>query len=105
LGRSLETTVEGDRLLSACGLTDNLQGRVQDLGAETANVAHHPPQITSASYRSTFGGRRAWALLGCDRLLQEWISMVRSQKIIGGIVEVRLGNAPYSDGDRTAAQR
>ncbi|MCG8368297.1 MAG: hypothetical protein MJA27_33815 [Pseudanabaenales cyanobacterium] len=34
------------------------------------NVAHHPPQITSALYRSTFGGRCAWALLGCDRLLQ-----------------------------------
>ncbi len=28
--------------------------------------------------------------------------MVRCQKSIGEVVEVALGNAPYSDGDRTA---
>jgi hypothetical protein len=29
--------------------------------------------------------------------------MVRSPKSIGGVVGVALGNAPYSDGDRTAS--
>lgn len=29
------------------------------------------------------------------------MSIVRSPKSIGGATEVTLGNAPYSDGDRT----
>ena len=31
--------------------------------------------------------------------------MVRSQKFIGGVVEVAAGNAPYKISDRTCSER
>jgi hypothetical protein len=48
--------------------------------------------------RSILGGRCAWALLDCDRLLKEFISMVCSQKLIRGL-EVAVGSALYGCGD------
>ena len=44
---------------------------VAQMSIQGPNVVHHPPQITSASYQSTFCGRCAWALLDRDLLFQE----------------------------------
>ncbi len=42
------------------GFSDVIQVEVR---GDRTNGAHHPPQIAFSSYRSTFGGRCAWALL------------------------------------------